>query len=116
MFKHLTICATFIAFATGSANAQQQEADLQRLTVPGAGFDLIVVTPKVPAATYDLGRSPEALIVHLIGGELALGFDAEEKMLRALDALQMPVCAFHAEGHDTKSRKPVAVYIVPRAE
>ena len=116
MLKHLSICAALIAFATGSVKAQQQEAVLQKIAVPGAGFDIILAMPKPAGATYNLGISPDALLVHLIGGEMALGFDGAEKMLKALDTLQLPVCAFHVENKDSKSRKPVSVYIVPKAE
>jgi hypothetical protein len=115
MLRHLSIWAALIAVATGSVNAQQQEAVLQKLTVPGATFDIILAVPKPSGATYDLGKSPEALLVHLVGGELALGFDGEATMLKALESLRMPVCAFHVESKD-KPRKPVSVYIVPKSE
>ena len=116
MLKQLSICAALIAVGTGSASAQQQEAVLQKIAVQGAGFDIILAMPKPAGATYNLAKSPDALLVHLIGDELALGFDGEEKMLKALDSLQLPVCAFHVEGKDSKARKPVAVYIVPKVE
>ena len=85
MLKHLSICAALIAFAAGAANAQQKEAILQKLEVPGAAFDIIVAMPKPQGVTFDLSESPDALVVHLIGGELALGFDNAEKMLKALE-------------------------------
>jgi hypothetical protein len=116
MLKRLSICAALIGLATASGNAQQQEAVLQKLTVPGATFDIILAVPKPSGATYNLGNSPDALIVHLIGGEMALGFDGAGKMLNALDSLQLPVCAFHVEGKDKASRKPVSVYIAPKSE
>jgi hypothetical protein len=116
MLKHLSVCAALIAFATGSANAQQHEATLQRIAVPGAGFDIVLAMPKPGGATYNLGNSPDALLVHLIGGELALGFDGAERMMKELDTLQLPVCAFHVEGKASKLRKPVSVYIVPKDE
>lgn len=52
MLKHLSICAALIALATGSVNAQQQEAVLQKMQVPGAGFDIILAMPKPSGATY----------------------------------------------------------------
>jgi len=116
MLKHLSICAALIALVTSPANAQQQDAVLQKLEVPGALFDIIYAMPKPTGVTLNLARSPEALLVHLIGGELALSFDGEEKMLKALDSLQMPVCAFHVDGKVGPYRTPVAVYIVPKAE
>ncbi len=117
MLRHLSICATFIAFTVGSVNAQQREAVLQKMEVPGGGFDIILGMPKSPnGAILNLGNTPDALIVHLIGGELALSFDSVEKMLKALDSLHRPACAFQVEASDKQSGKPVAVYIVPRGE
>ena len=113
MLKHSLICAALVALGTGSVNAQQQEAVLQKVAVPGAGFDIILAMPKSPGTTINLGNSPDALVAHLIGGELALSFDGEEKMLKALNSLQLPVCALHV---DSKASKPVAVYIVPMGE
>ena len=113
MLKHLSICAALIAFSAGAANAQQKEAILQKLEVPGAAFDIIVAMPKPQGVTFDLSESPDALVVHLIGGELALGFDDAEKMLKALDTLRRPVGAVHVESPDEGSRIPVAVYLVP---
>jgi hypothetical protein len=65
---------------------------LQKIELAGAGFDIILAMPKTPPATCDLAKSPDALVMHLIGGELTLGFDSEEKMLAALESLRMPVC------------------------
>jgi hypothetical protein len=115
MFKHLSICAALFALAISPATAQQ-EAVLQRIAVPGAAFDIVVASPKAQGVKFDLARSPDALIMQLIGGELALGFDGEKEMLKALDTLQLPAFAFHTEGRNGKSRLPVAVYIVPRDE
>jgi hypothetical protein len=115
MLKHLSICTALIAFGSGSANAQQ-EAVLKRVEVPGAAFDIILAMPKSPPSTLNLGRSPEALVMHLIGGELALGFDSEEKMLKALDTLRRPVGALRMQSPDQSSPIPVAVYLVPAGE
>ena len=116
MFKHLSICAALVALAAAPTHAQQQEAVLRKVEVPGAPFNLIFAMPKPGGTTYSLARSPEALLVHLIGGELALGFDGETEMLKALNSLQLPVCSFHVENKDSNFRKPVAVYIVPKGE
>ena len=59
-----------------------REAILHKVELSGAAFDLIVALPKADGVIYDLAELPEALLVHLI--ELALGFDNEEKMLRAV--------------------------------
>jgi hypothetical protein len=119
MLKYISICAALVALGMGSLNAQQakqvqQEAVLQKIKVPGAGFDILLAMPKSPAgATINYGNAPDATIIYLIGGELALSFDGAEKMLQALDSLRLPACAFSVESKDGKSRKPVAVYIVP---
>ena len=90
MFKHLSICATLLAAAMGPANAQQQEAVLQRIATSGADFDIVLAMPKSPPQWMDdLNMSPDALIVHLIGGELVLAFDDADKMLKAAEVLEV---------------------------
>jgi hypothetical protein len=115
MFKHLSICAAAVAFVIGSAHAQQ-EASLRRVEIPGAAFDIVIASPKPQGVRFDLGRSPDALLLHLIGGKLALEFDSAENMLKALDTLRQPVGSFNAEGRDGRPHEPVALYIVPKVE
>lgn len=116
MLKHLSICAALMALATGPTNAQQKETMLQRMEVPGAAFDVIVAMPKPQGAVFALSESPDALVMHLIGGELALGFDDAEKMLNALGTLRRPVGALRVQSLDHRSSIPVAVYLVPAGE
>jgi hypothetical protein len=116
--KHEEVFSVFGCVFTGwigSANAQQQEAVLQYVELPGPGFDIVLATSKSPAGSI-LGNSPDALVLPLIGGELALVFDDGWKMMETIDSLQRPVCAFQAESKDGKSTKPVAVYVVPKRE
>jgi len=122
MFKQLSICAAlvvscagFVTFAAGSVSAQQQEAILQAIEVPGAAFDLMVALPKTPAATVALERSPDALVMHLVGGRLVLTFESAEQMLRVFDSLQRPVGALFMQDSSGNGRVPVAVYLVPKA-
>jgi hypothetical protein len=115
MFKRIPTCAALIAFTMNSVNAQQREAVLHKIEVPGAKFDIILAMPKSPeTAIFNFGDTPDALVVHLIGGKLALSFDTVEKMLEALDSLRLPVCAFQVESSADKSRNPVAVYVVSK--
>jgi len=115
MLKHLSICAALVVLGTSAVNAQQQEAVLKKLEVPGAGFDIVIAMPKSQTgATIDYEKSPDALVVRLIGGELALAFDGEAAMLKAIDTLQLSVCAFHVESKDRKLSNPVALYVVPK--
>lgn len=114
MLKLLSICAALIMSGTVSVSAQQREAVLQTIEVPGATFDIVLAVPKAPEATIDLGGSPEALVIYLIGGELALGFESWEQMLKAFDSLQSPVGTFHVKGNGSKLPIPVAVYIVAK--
>ena len=116
MLKHLSICAAILASGAGSVNAQQQEAVLHTIGVPGSTFDILLAMPKPQALFFDLSESPDALVIHLVGGKLALGFDGEEGMLKALDSLRRPIGAFHVESTDGKSLEPVAIYIVPKGE
>jgi hypothetical protein len=117
MLKHLMICAALLAIGTVPIAAQQQEAVLQRMEVAGAEFDIVLAAPRSPPRPiYDLSESPEALIVHLVGGQLVLAFDDAGKMLRAVESLGSPVAASHVVSKDGKSRAPFAVYVVPKAE
>lgn len=117
MPKHLLICAALVAIGTASAYGQEQEAVLQKVDVPGAGFDIVVAKPKSPTGeTVGYGNSSEALVIHLIGGELALPFESADTMLKALDTLQLSVCAFHVEGGGRRSTEPIALYVVPKGD
>ena len=114
MLKHLAICAALIAFTSNFASAQQREAMLQKVEVPGAAFDLVVAMPKTPGGVVDLSESPDALVIHLAGGELALGFESAEQMLKTFDSLRSPVGAFRVQRNGINSLIPVAVYMTPK--
>ena len=115
MLKHISICAAIFALGAGTVNAQQQ-AVLQTIGVPGASFDILLAMPKSQTTFYDLSESPDALVIHLVGGKLALGFDDVETMLKVFDSLRRPIGAFDVQSQDGKSRKPIAVYIVPKSD
>jgi hypothetical protein len=71
MLKRLLMCAGLCTLMSAPVAAQQQEAVLQRLELPGAACDLVVVLPKSPPRPfYDLSDSPDALVLHVIGGKL----------------------------------------------
>ena len=78
------------------------------MEVPGAAFDIILAMPKSQGAIFDLSEFPDALIMHLIGDKLDLGFDDAEKMMKALGTLHRPVGTFHVESPDEGSRRPIA--------
>ena len=113
MLKHISICAALALLAMSPIKAQQHEAMLQQVELPGAGFYVVLATPKSPAGIMDL-NSPDALILPLIGGELALAFEDGWKMLQAIDFLKHPGCAFEVNSDDGKSTKPVSIYVVPK--
>ena len=57
MLKHLSICVVLTAFGSSSLSAQQHEAVLQKMEVPGADFEIVLAVPKYPAAAiHDLGK------------------------------------------------------------
>jgi hypothetical protein len=117
MPKHLPICAALVVFAVGTAHAHEREATLQRFVVPGAGFDIAVATEKDPGGPlYDLSESPDALLLHLPGGELALPFEDAETMLKTIQSMRSAVSAFHVSSSDAKSRRPFAIYVLPKDE
>jgi hypothetical protein len=113
MFKTISICATVVVLGTAAANAQQQEAILQAVELPGTGIDIVLAMPKSAGATIDLAKSPDALVMHLTGGKLALAFDTEAEMLTAFDSLRKPGCNFRTTGTSPTVQKPVSVYVVP---
>jgi len=115
MLKHLPICAALIVFGTGCAGAQQREAELKRIEVPGAAYDLLLATPKVPEVIFDLSKSPDAFVINLVGGALALGRESGEDLLNASDMLRSPIGAFQVRREDGTSPTPVAVYMIPKS-
>ena len=112
MLKHISIYLTLVVLGTSSVWAQQHEALLRQVELPGAGLDIVVATPKSPAAIMDV-NTPDALIMPLIGGELALAFEDGSKMLEAIDFLQHPGCAFRASD-DERVATPISVYVIPQ--
>jgi hypothetical protein len=116
MLRHVSICVTLVVLGTSSLKAQYLEATLQQVQMPGGGFDIVIAAPKSPARAIDLGNSPDALIVPLIGEELALGFEDGSEMLDASNQLRRPVCAFKAESSDGTVEKPISLHVVPAHE
>jgi hypothetical protein len=119
MFKHLLVGAALLAVAMGTANAQHREATLQKMEVPGASFDIVVVTAKPGGWTFEPRMQPDAYlggIVHL-GSELVHPLTEDFfKTFSNLSILSHPACAFHAESTNGKRATPAVVYIVPRNE
>jgi hypothetical protein len=115
MLKYLSICAALSVLGANPVQAQQREAVLHRMEVPGVGFDIVVALPKARGVTYDLAETPDALLMHLNGG-LAVAFESAESMLQALDLVQRPACAAEVASRDGMSLMPVAVYLVPTME
>ena len=109
MLKRLAICCALV-LAAGSSSAHEREAILQKIEVPGTNFEMLVATAKPGGAIYDLGESPDALIIHLTGGELWIGYDDAATMLEGIEMFHHPIGAFHVGDQNN----PVAVYIIPK--
>jgi hypothetical protein len=118
MFKHLSICAAFIALGTGALGAQPQEAVLQTVELPGANYSMVVALPKSRAsAIIDLRGVPDPTVAYIAGGALVLGIDdTVEKTIKDIGALLHPSCTFHADGIGSNSPKTVTVFIVSKGE
>ena len=117
MRQRIWICAALCALMSAPVAAQQQEAMLKRLDLPGAAFDLVVVLPKSPPRPfYDLSESPEALIIPVIGGKLVLTFENELEMINAAELLRSPLGASQVAPRDLTSSLPFAVYVIPKTE
>ena len=114
MLKHLWICAAFVALGASPLHAQEREAVLQTVQVPGAGFDFVLAMPHPErGALPELGNTPEALIVHLQGAKLAIVFEDVDKMVKAIESLKKHVGTFQARVTGGRSLHPVALYVVP---
>src|SRR5262245_8837614 len=72
MLRLLTIFAMFLVAGTGPVKAQHQEADLQRVAIPGAGFDLVVATPKSVNIIHGMDGTADAIVILLNGGAMEL--------------------------------------------
>ena len=116
MLRLLTIFAMLLVAGTNPVQAQHQEAVLHRVAIPGAGFDLVVATPKSENIIYGLDETPDALVIRLDGGALILAFENVESMVQALDHLHKPIYSSWIMKRNGKSRMPISVYLVPSVE
>ena len=117
MLKHLWICAALAVLGTGPLYAQGREVCLKTVEVPGAGFNFVVATPSQSGgALPNLEEAPNALVMHLRGGELRVVFDEAGEMVRALDPSASTDCAYGGDGQGHASLQPVALYVVPKSQ
>jgi hypothetical protein len=117
MLRHVTILGALLALGTAPSAAQQQEAVLQRMRVVGADFDVVLAIPKSPPRMLDnLNMSPDALIMHLTGGQLVVAFEDPIEMVKAADSLRSSVSSFYCGTKNSKSCTPLALYVVPRGD
>ena len=116
MFKYISICVALVAFGSAPANAQQQEASLLKVDMPGIGFDLVFAMAKPGSARSDLRRMPDPLVIYSGDGELAFAIDDKTlDMLKDVNVLYAPACTFRAASATGKTT-PVSVYVVPKSE
>ena len=109
MLRQLAISGMLLVGAMIPADAQQREAILQRVELPGVPFDLVIAAPKPAGVIYDLAEAPDALLLNLAGGELAIGFERVDAMLKTLELVQTPVFSFGGKG-----RAAITIYTVPK--
>src|SRR5262249_31180400 len=115
MRTRVWICAALaVIVGGGTVAAQEQDATLRRVEGANAGFGIMLAMSKGPAATIDFGESPDALVLHLAGGKLALVFESAEAMLDAMDTLRTPVGASRVHHPGSGAAQPLAIYIVPK--
>jgi hypothetical protein len=114
MRSRVWICAVLAVIAAGPVAAQEQQASLRRIEVPDSTFDIMLAMPRTPGAIIDLAESPDALVLHLAGGKLALSFESAEAKLEAIDTLRTPVGASQVHHPGSSAPQAVAFYIVPK--
>jgi hypothetical protein len=114
MLTRTLLCALFVTFMTGAANAQQREAVLQHVEVADAGFNILITTAKLNGSTADFRGQPDPNIVYLADGELVYAYTGRLQELSDMGILMVPACTFHVERRDFSPRTPVVVYVVPK--
>jgi hypothetical protein len=93
MLKWISMIATLAtALATGSANAQEREAILKRIAVPGAGFDIVVAMAKSGSRAEYYRSQPDPNVVYL-GDGLVIGYTPEVAEMVDIEMLMHPVHA-----------------------
>lgn len=107
MLKHILTAATLIALVSSAIGAGHA-ASLQRLSVSGTDFDIILATANA-GADYQLDRSPDALIMHLTG-DMVLAFEDANAMLDTFDALRNARGSFAV----TQAGAPAAIYVLQK--
>jgi len=111
MRKYLTIFTTLMVLGTGSANAQKAETVVQKMVVPGADFDIIIVMAKPNGTTFNLRGEPDPYVIYPTGDALAFAVTGEvEKMFAGVGPVQFPIAAFQVDRKGSKA----GIYIVPK--
>lgn len=117
MLKFISICSALVILGTGAVSAQQQEAALKKLEVPGADFDIVVAMAKPAGAAFVQHGLPDPLLVNLAGTELVMAVDGEvEKMVKDVGLLLTQTCAISMRRQNGKPAKSVALYVVPKGD
>lgn len=115
MLKCFSTCAAFVVLTAGAVNAQQREAVLKKLEVPGANFDLVVAMAKPGGAVFVQQGLPDPLVVNLVGTELAIAVDSDvEKMVKDIGVLFADTCTASTDRKNSESLRSVSVYVVPK--
>lgn len=117
MLKHLSLCAAFLIFGSGSLHAEQQGLVLHKMQVPGAEFDIVFVMNKPqPAGVTNMPGPDNSLIVQETGDAIAFAIDGEvEKFFKDIDVSQFPIHAFRVERKGINPSGAVNVYVVPKS-
>ncbi len=118
MLKTFSLGMTVAMFALTASplHAQQQEAKLLKVEIPGQGFDLVFAMAKPDGATSDFRRVPDPLVIYSGDGELAFAIDDNTlAMFKDVSAMSAQACTFRTANAADKST-PVSVYVVPKPE
>jgi hypothetical protein len=114
MLKYLSIFTALMVVGPGVGNAQQREADIHRIEVPSATFDIVLAIAKPTGGTADYRNQPDPNIVYL-RDDLVAGYTTKLAELLDIDTLMRPACSFMAGHVDKSGRTPVIVYIVAKS-
>lgn len=112
MLKGLSICATLLVLGVSSVSAQQQDIVVRKIEVPGADFDMVVVTPKAGAGTTRSLSDQEPLVASPTGDWLAYATDCEIEGI--FGRSRSLIHGFRVERKDGEPSSAVHVYVVAK--
>jgi hypothetical protein len=112
--SRLIYMAVATVIGAGAAQSQQREAVLQRIEIAGAGFDVVIATPKPGSASADYRAQPDPNLVYLGNGDLIHAYTGDRQDPAGDAIFSPPASTFNVEHKASGTRTPVVIYVIPK--